>query len=244
MSSKHLSVGSEEPPRVKGLLRLYSMQYCPFAQRARLVLGAKNIQHDIVNINLSIKPEWYFKIHPEGKVPTLLDGEKFIFESLDVADYLDEKYPPRNSLYPSDPEAKEKEKNIIRTLLDPQIANFYKCLRGQEERSLEQWIELFLGSLEPLEQELSSRGTTFFGGEKPGMLDYMLWPWAERAGCISIKFGQKLPLKNEDIPSLRKWAKALRQDPVVSSTYEGPEKYYKISKGIRTKDPELDYDNL
>lgn len=61
------SLGSQEPPRVEGLLRLYSMKFCPFAQRARLVLNAKGIPHDVVNINLMDKPEWYFKIHPEGK---------------------------------------------------------------------------------------------------------------------------------------------------------------------------------
>lgn len=42
------------------------MEYCPFAHRARLVLRAKNIDHDIVNINLIQKPEWYMNVHPEG----------------------------------------------------------------------------------------------------------------------------------------------------------------------------------
>lgn len=43
------------------------MEYCPYAHRVRLVLKAKNIPHDIVNINLINQPEWYFKIHPQGK---------------------------------------------------------------------------------------------------------------------------------------------------------------------------------
>lgn len=42
------------------------MKFCPYAQRTRLVLNAKGIPHDVVNINLKDKPEWYFKIHPEG----------------------------------------------------------------------------------------------------------------------------------------------------------------------------------
>lgn len=60
-------LGSVEPPRNEGLLRLYSMEFCPYAHRSRLVLKAKGIPHDIVNINLIQKPEWYFSIHPEGK---------------------------------------------------------------------------------------------------------------------------------------------------------------------------------
>lgn len=61
-------LGSKEPPRKEGLLRLYSMLHCPFAHRVRLVLKAKGISHDVVNINLNKKPEWYFKIHPEGEL--------------------------------------------------------------------------------------------------------------------------------------------------------------------------------
>ena len=43
MSLKHLETGSAYPPLEKGVLRLYSMKYCPYAERARLVLAAKNI---------------------------------------------------------------------------------------------------------------------------------------------------------------------------------------------------------
>lgn len=60
-------LGSVEPPRTEGILTIYSMKYCPYAQRPLLVLKAKNIPHEIVNINLTRKPDWYFKIHPEGK---------------------------------------------------------------------------------------------------------------------------------------------------------------------------------
>lgn len=59
-------LGSQKPEKVKDKLRLYSMEYCPYAQRARLVLLAKNVPHDIVNINLTNKPEWITEVHPDG----------------------------------------------------------------------------------------------------------------------------------------------------------------------------------
>ena len=43
MSLKHLKAGSEMPPLKEGKLRLYSMVFCPYAQRTRLILAAKNI---------------------------------------------------------------------------------------------------------------------------------------------------------------------------------------------------------
>ena len=49
------------------------------------------------------KPEWLFEKNPLGKVPVLeLDSGEIIYESLIIADYLDEKYPqtPLNSKNP------------------------------------------------------------------------------------------------------------------------------------------------
>lgn len=54
--------GSEKPTEVEGQGRLYSMAYCPFAHRIRLVLSLKQIPHDIVNINLQNKPQWFLQV--------------------------------------------------------------------------------------------------------------------------------------------------------------------------------------
>jgi len=40
---KHLKSGSEYPPLKENQLRLYSMRFCPFVRRSKLVLAAKNI---------------------------------------------------------------------------------------------------------------------------------------------------------------------------------------------------------
>jgi len=46
-----------------------------------------------VFIDLSDKPEWYLKIYPAGKVPALIYDDKFLSESLLLADFLDKQYP-------------------------------------------------------------------------------------------------------------------------------------------------------
>lgn len=43
------------------------MVFCPYAQRVRLVLAAKGIEYETVNIQLKDKPEWLFDINSEGK---------------------------------------------------------------------------------------------------------------------------------------------------------------------------------
>lgn len=69
--------------------------------------------HDIVNIKLSDKPEWYFERNPLGKVPAIeMESGDCIYESLIIADYLDEKYPQRQ-LQPRDPIQKAKDRILV-----------------------------------------------------------------------------------------------------------------------------------
>ena len=66
-----------------------------------------------MNINLTDKPEWLYEKSPLGKIPALeLESGDCIYESMIIADYLDEKYPQR-PLYPKDPLKKAKDKLLI-----------------------------------------------------------------------------------------------------------------------------------
>lgn len=38
------ATGEAFPPKTPGKLRIYSMQYCPYAQRTRLMLALKNVE--------------------------------------------------------------------------------------------------------------------------------------------------------------------------------------------------------
>lgn len=101
-------------------------------------------------------------------MPALLDGDKVIVESLDICDYLNEKYP-QNPLYPAEPALKAKDKEIIQKI-GPATAVFSKCIFGNEEKSAEEWVKALIEGLQPLEEELAKRGTTLFGGDKPNMV--------------------------------------------------------------------------
>lgn len=42
------------------------MNFCPFAERVRIVLEVKKVPYDIVNVNLFDKPDWLFELNPKG----------------------------------------------------------------------------------------------------------------------------------------------------------------------------------
>lgn len=56
--------------------------------------------------------------------------------------------------------------------------------------------EIIAEGLETFEKELANRPGPFFGGNKPGMLDYMIWPWCERSDVLKI-FGREYVLKKD-----------------------------------------------
>ena len=69
--------------------------------------------YDVVFVNLTNKPEWLVEKSPLGKVPCLeLDANNVLYESLIIADYLNEAYP-ENNLYPQDPLPKAKDKLLV-----------------------------------------------------------------------------------------------------------------------------------
>ncbi|XP_015366984.1 PREDICTED: pyrimidodiazepine synthase-like [Diuraphis noxia] len=223
MAIKHLSKDSVEPPKEPGSLRFYSMRFCPYAQRVQLVLNAKGVLHDTVFINLSDKPEWFLKIFPAGKVPALVYDNKFLSESLLLADFLDEQYP-EPPLHNNSPLQKILDKLVIESFGKVGTA-FYKVMMTTKEIEKNNFDEL-VNSLIPIETELAERGSTFFGGNKPSMVDYMIWPWFERLDAINpYSHGTfVIPFENK-FPRLTKWKSLMIADKAVAPYYITPEKH-------------------
>lgn len=159
------------------------MRFCPYAQRIHIVLEAKKIPYHTFNINLTDKPEWLTKYSLLGKVPSLglttEKGQPFIHESLVIADYLDEKYPEKR-LYPTEPVAKALDRLLIEQF-NGVITAYYKAINDPNA------LDDLAKGLDTFEAELKKRGTAFFSGKVPGMLDYMIWPWFERIAFLKYK---------------------------------------------------------
>lgn len=70
--------------------------------------------YDVVNCNLKEKADWLVERNPGGKVPVLetKDGV-VIYESLVVAEYLDEIFPSTRPLLPKDPYKRAQDRMHI-----------------------------------------------------------------------------------------------------------------------------------
>ena len=86
-------------------LVLYDFDGSPCARRVRIVLLEKRLEWETRLVDLTRmeqkRPE-YLALNPNGVVPTLVHGERVLYESNVITEYLDEVFPgPR--LYPANP---------------------------------------------------------------------------------------------------------------------------------------------
>lgn len=82
-------------------ITLISHHLCPYVQRAAIAMAEKGVPFERIDIDLSNKPDWFLAISPLGKTPVLRVGDRAIFESAVILEYLEE--TQQNPLHPADP---------------------------------------------------------------------------------------------------------------------------------------------
>lgn len=75
------------------------------------------------------------------------------------------------------------------------------------------------------------------------MVDYMLWPWAERIPVIPLFYKEKLPFTENDFPRLLAWYKAMRTQKAVQETEISAERFFKFLSAYKSGGP-VDYDGF
>ncbi|OQV25591.1 putative Pyrimidodiazepine synthase [Hypsibius exemplaris] len=206
-----LSKGSTPPPESASTLRLYSGRFCPYAARVRLVLNAKNIKCEVVNIDLKNKPEWYYEKNALGKVPLLEikgpSGPSFISESLIIAEYLDDQYHDDFPLLPNDAPLERAQQKMLLEIIYSKITAQWHPLMVKEDTAKKAVLIKALGEVEQL-----LRGE-YFAGEKPGFVDLCVWPWFERLPAVELFRG--VPFTPTDYPKLTEWSEKMRVHPRI-----------------------------
>nr|XP_040034422.1 glutathione S-transferase omega-1-like [Gasterosteus aculeatus aculeatus] len=235
-TERSFAKGSAAPgPVPKGHIRLYSMRFCPFAQRTRLVLSAKGIKHEVINIHLKDKPDWFLEKNPLGLVPVLeTSAGEVIMESPITCDYLDEVYPERK-LLPSSPFGKAQQKMMLEHF-SKVIPYFYKIpmlkKKGEDVSGLEAELK---EKFSKLDKDLVNKKTKFFGGDSITMIDYMMWPWFERLESYELEYCL------DGTPELKKWTERMLEDMAVKATMHSQDTFKAFLASYRDGKPNYDY---
>jgi RNA polymerase-associated protein len=84
------------------MMNLYSGTTCPFSHRCGIVLYEKQMDFQVIDVDLFNKPEDIAVINPYNRVPVLVDRDLVLYESNIINEYIDERFP-HPQLMPGDP---------------------------------------------------------------------------------------------------------------------------------------------
>jgi len=131
------------PADIKTGLKYFGNRLCPFAHRTWWAAHEKDVVQDLELIHVELgpsKPAWFqAEVNPLGTVPVLYDEGLVVYESLIIAEYLDEKYPARGvRLLPLDPVHRATARLLVSRFGDKLIKPIYGLLmEGWDEARLE-----------------------------------------------------------------------------------------------------------
>jgi glutathione S-transferase len=226
MTEKAFAADSQYPELAPDKLRLYSMRFCPYAQRTRLVLDFLKIPHEVVNINLKSKPEWFLERNPYGLVPVLEQNDKIVYESAVCDEYLTDVYGSKG-LIPSDPYKKARSRILMDTY-SKVTDKFYGVMRSTTDDDRTKATEELHKALNVLETALTGK---YFGGEEPGILDFHAWPWFERLPVLEQLTGANV-FPEDKLPKLTAWVKTMHELPAVQATRFSVDQHAEFIKPI------------
>ncbi len=96
-------------------MNLYSGTTCPFSQRCRIVLYEKQMDFQVIDVDLFNKPEDMAVINPYNRVPVLVDRDLVLYESNIINEYIDERFP-HPQLMPPDPIMRARARQLLFTM--------------------------------------------------------------------------------------------------------------------------------
>jgi maleylacetoacetate isomerase len=169
-------------------MRLYGFFQSSAAFRVRIALNLKSLEYEQTSVNL-IKGEHhsedFARLNPQQAVPTLVDGDRVLTQSLAILEYLEEKFP-KPPLLPATPDDRARVRALaqlvacdIHPLNNRRVLVYLKNQLGLSKEQRDVWCQHWIAEgLKPLEKALSgSRQTgSFCYGDTPTMADVCLVP--------------------------------------------------------------------
>jgi maleylpyruvate isomerase len=171
-------------------MKLYSYFRSSAAYRVRIALNLKGLSYEYAGVHLlrdggeQFKPE-YRCINPDMTVPSLVDGDAVLQQSLAIVEYLEETHPSP-PLLPSTPIDRAYVRAValqiaceIHPIDNLRVLRYLKHQLGVPDSAKDAWYKHWIDNgFEALELRLASDSRTgkFVFGDTPTMADLTLVP--------------------------------------------------------------------
>ncbi len=179
-------------------LKLYTYFRSSSAYRIRIALNLKHLAYQSCPVNLlqgEQKSDEYRKLHQQGLVPTLADGDLIINQSFAILEYLEESYP-EHPLLPESVTDRAWVRSLAQVIVtDTQPHNNLRVLKfltgelGIDEQQKLAWYAYWIReSFSAFESRLANSPVPgrFCYGDSPTLADVCLIPQiynAQRFDC-------------------------------------------------------------
>ncbi|MCG8492456.1 MAG: glutathione S-transferase family protein [Sneathiellales bacterium] len=210
------------------MIELYAVSGAPRPRRVMLALMIKELDYNIRFLDFSKKEHLsdnYLSLNPRGRIPTLVDGDIVIHDSIAAMLWLDRAYPEKPLFGENTDEAADQYltsfdlADFLRTATDHLIRPIFF---GGDTRDLSKAAADMRAELELINNKLEK--TAFIGGNRPGAADCIAFPEInvlERALQTAEEILKPYGFLTvfEDYPALKSWTKRMQAMPGYEKTY-------------------------
>ena len=186
-------------------MKLYGYWRSSAAYRIRIALNLKGLRYENIPVHLvrdggEQYKEGYLALNPQGRVPTLIDGDLTLGQSLAIIEYLEEKYPTP-PLLPKDLGARAKARQIAQAIAcdvhpmnNLRVMQYLEKRLGAPEEARAAWYHHWIRDGLTAMEKLVQKDGPYALGDAVTLADVMLVPQIYNAHRF------KVPL--EDCPRL------------------------------------------
>ena len=195
------------------MMKLYSNSTDPFSHRCRIVLFEKGMDFEVVDVDLTNKPEDLSTLSPYSDYPVLVERDLILTDANIINEYIDERFP-HPQLMPPDPVMRARARLFLKDFESQLFINM-SDLESQDTEVSESARKKVTDILMQISPILSKQA--YLLHEEYSMLDVAIAPLLWRLDHYNIK----LP---SSCAPLLKYADKIFQRPLFEEAMSPSEK--------------------
>jgi len=198
-------------------MKLYSNSIDPFSHRCRIVLFEKGMDFEVIDVDLSNKPEDLSILSPYSDSPVLVERDLVLTDANIINEYIDERFP-HPQLMPPDPVMRARARLFLKDF-ENQLFFHMKALESNEKSKKDAARKVVTETLIQLSPILAKQ--EYLLHEEYSMLDVAMAPLLWRIEHYEIK------LPNSCL-SLLKYADKIFKRPLFDEAMSPAEKAMRL----------------
>lgn len=199
------------------MMKLYSNSIDPFSHRCRIVLFEKGMDFEVIDVDLTNKPEDLSILSPYSDSPVLEERDLILTDPNIINEYIDERFP-HPQLMPADPVMRARARLFLKDM-ESELFIYMKDLESKESKVREAAKKIVINALIQLTPVLDKQ--PFLLHDEYSMLDVAMAPLLWRLDYYDIKLGNQCK-------SLLKYADKIFSRPLFDEAMSPAEKAMRL----------------